>query len=266
MATDSFVNFANELYLEGLVTQIDVKQAQVRNLNVNAKVRDAKNRFDLAIAYLRFLTNDKEISDIKEFENINFLKNELGTLQNSAIENRDDITWMRYNTQTMKTKILMDESSLYPAVGAHIEYGYNNDTFDSFDSSHNYYLASVGLKYSFFDPTKNTKMQKSKIAHKKAQYYFEHMEDGIKLEVEKNLLTYLSKKDVLKEKVQAKELAQEVLEQSQEMYRNHLINMTNLLMQQANAQKARAEAIFSKYEETLASATLKLSLGLSLKE
>ena len=61
-------------------------------------------------------------------------------------------------------------------------------------------------------------------------------------------------------------MAEEVLKQSQEMYKNSLINMTNLPQQQANAQKAEAEAILSKYEETIAAAKLKLSIGKSLKD
>lgn len=42
--------------------------------------------------------------------------------------------------------------------------------------------------------------------------------------------------------------------------------MNDLLMQQANNQKAIAETIFAKYEKSLAAATLKLSLGESLKD
>ncbi len=265
-ATNSFVVFANELYKEGLVTQIDVKQASVQDLNVNAKVRDAQNQYDLAMAYLRFLTNDKNISDIKDFKNLSVVEENLDLLQKEAIDSREDYLWMKHNIQTLKSKIEMEKSALYPIIGSHIEYGYNNDEFNSFDSNHNYYLASIGLKYSIFDPTTKTKIQKSKIAYKKALYYFEHMKEGIILEVEKNFLTLLTKKDILKEKLKAQELAQEVLEQSKQMYKNHLINMTNLLNQQANAHKANADAIISKYDSTLAIAKLKLSLGLSLKE
>jgi len=265
-ATSSFVNFAEALYKEGLVTKIDVKQAMVQDLNINAKVRDALNQFDLAMAYLRFLTNDKDISDVKDFENLNVNHANLNSLQKTAIKNRDDFLWMKHNTSTLKSKISMEASSDYPTIGAHVEYGYNNDTFDGFNPDHNFYLASIGLRYSILDPTKKTDIQKSKIAYKKALYFYEHMKEGIKLEVEKNYLTLLTKNDILIEKLKAKELAQEVLEQSKQMYKNHLINMTNLLNQQAHSQKANAEAIMSKYDSTIANAKLKLSLGLSLKE
>lgn len=49
------------------------------------------------------------------------------------------------------------------------------------------------------------------------------------------------------------------------MYKNHLINMTNLLTQQANQQRANAEMIMAKYDKSLAAAILKVSLGESLK-
>ena len=91
------------------------------------------------------------------------------------------------------------------------------------------------------------------------------MKDGIKLEVEKNILTLKAKEKVLNQKIKAQKLSDEVLEQSSQMYKNHLINMSNLLMQQANQQKASAETIMAKYEKSLAAAKLKISLGESLK-
>ena len=39
-ATSSFVNFANEMYKEGLVTKIDLNQAQVEDLNTNSKLKE----------------------------------------------------------------------------------------------------------------------------------------------------------------------------------------------------------------------------------
>ena len=91
------------------------------------------------------------------------------------------------------------------------------------------------------------------------------MKDGISLEVEKNMLTLQTKSKVLVQKIKAQNLSDEVLIQSSEMYKNHLINMSNLLMQQANQQKAQAQTIMAKYEQTLAAATLKISLGQALK-
>lgn len=264
-ATASFVEFASELLNEGLVTGIDVKQAQVYDVGVNAKYEEAQNRYAQALAYLRFLTGNTQIDDVGEFITISPQELELKELQNQAIKNRDDFNWMELNTQTMKTKIDFEGAENYPMVGAHLEYGYNEESL-SMSEDQSYYLMAVGLEYKLFDGLKvSTAKQKAKIEYQKTNYYYEYMKDGIKLEVENNLLNLETKKKILKEKIKANDLADEVLVQSQEMYKNNLINMSNLLMQQANAQKARAEVIMSKYDVTVAGAQLKLSLGESLE-
>jgi len=265
-ATNSFVQFASELYKEGLVTSIDVKQAQVYDMGVDSKYAEAQNRFDLAISYLKFLTTDTTITDVKDFYNINLDLSILSSLQTKADKNREDFKWMKYNTQTMKNKIDFDASEQYPTIGAQIEYGYNDNELNNINSEHSYYMGAVGLSYALFDGfTTSAKKQKAKIKYNQTKHYLDYMKNGIKLEVEKNLLTLQTKQKVFTQKQKAELLAQEVLEQSQEMYKNHLINMSNLLMQQANQQKAKAEMIFAKYEQTVAMAKLKISLGENIK-
>lgn len=266
-ATSSFVNFATALFDEGLVTSIDVKQAQVYNLEVDAKMIEAKNRYALAISYLKFLTSDNTITDVNSFENIILDNLSLSTLQSQAYQNREDLKSMKYNTDTMKTKIDFDSADLYPTIGVHIEGGNNDDSFDSFDGDHDYYLGAIGLSYTLFDGSiSSLKKQKAKIAYRKTKHYYEYMKDGIALEVEKNILTLQAKKRVLIQKIKAQNLSEEVLNQSQEMYKNHLINMSNLLLQQANQQKANAQTIMAQYEQSLASAKLKISLGQTLNK
>ena len=266
-ATSSFVNFAHELFKEGLVTNIDVKQAKVYDMGVDTKMIEAENRYALAISYLKFLTSDDTITDVDGFQNINIDTKSLDTLKNKAHKNREDFKWMKYNKDTMKTKIEFDSAYKYPMIGAQVEYGFNDNTLNPIDATdHDYYMAAVGLSYTIFDGSVSSiKQQKAKIEHRKTLHYFEYMKDGISLEVEKNMLTLQSKEKILTQKLKALNLADEVLEQSQEMYKNHLINMSNLLMQQANQQKSSAETILAKYEKTLAAAALKISLGQTLK-
>ena len=265
-ATNSFVNFASELFAEGLVTSIDVKQAKVYDLGVDTKMLEAQNRYELALSYLKFLTNDNSITDVNNFEEILISSSSLSVLQHQAHKNREDFAWMKYNIDTMKTKIDFDGADLYPTIGAQLEVGNNDNDFNSFDGKHDYYLGAIGLSYTLFDGgIASLKKQKAKIAYNKTQHYFEYMKDGISLEVEKNILTLQTKSKVLIQKIKAQNLSDEVLIQSSEMYKNHLINMSNLLMQQANQQKAQAQTIMAKYEETLAAATLKISLGQALK-
>ncbi len=267
-ATAAFVELANELFKEGLVTSIDVKQARVYDIGVDASIIEAENRFNLAIAYLKFLTNDDSINDIKEFKTVSKQLSLQKELKSKALQNREDFKWMDYNKKTMKEKINYEASENYLQVGAMVEYGFNDDTFSvSRMDEHDYYLAAVGISYKMFDGfVTKAKKEKAKIEHKKMEHLYEYMKEGIKLEVEKNILNLKAKKKIYEQKQLTQNLADEVLDQSTQMYKNHLISMNDLLMQQANNQKAIAETIFAKYEESLAAATLKLSLGESLKD
>jgi len=266
-ATSSFVKFATALYEEGLVTSIDVKQAKVYDLDVDTKMLEAKNKYALAISYIKFLTSNDTISDVETFKDIIFTKSSLKLLQNKAQQNRDDFKWMQYNTKTMKTKIAFDSSSSYPAIGAQIEVGNNDNRITNFDGKHDYLLGAVGLSYTLFDGRLSSiKKQKAIIEYKKTKHYLDYMKDAIALEVEKNMLTLKTKTKILIQKQKAQNLSNEVLKQSQEMYKNHLINMSNLLLQQASSQKAQAQTIMAKYEQTLAAAKLKISLGQTLQK
>ncbi|MCK5293190.1 MAG: TolC family protein, partial [Arcobacteraceae bacterium] len=265
-ATASFVNLANKLYQEGLTTDIDVAQAQVYDLNVNSKMKDANNRFDLAIAYLKFLTNDNQIVDVNNFAQIVFIDNDLQKLQDKAIDKRDDLSWMKYNTKTMKEKIDFESANQYPTIGMHLEYGYNNDNIDYDTLKQDYYIGVIGLKYNLFDGGLNSSLkQRAKINYNKTKIYFNQMKDGINLEIEKNLLTLLTKQEIYKEKQKAIILAKKILKKSEIMYKNSLINMSNLLSQQALLQKARAEMIMAKFDVSIATAKLKISCGESLE-
>jgi len=257
-ATNSFVNFATEMYNEGYVTNIDVKQAQVYDMKINSMLLEAKNKYSLAIAYLKFLTSSNEITDVKDFMHIHIDETSIKL----NVNNRDDYSWMKANTATMKKKIEFEKSANYPMIGAHFEYGYNDNQLNNIDSSKDYATAAVGLEYKIFEgfKTKNA-IAKAKLDYLKTSHYLEHMKNGIKLQVEKATLTLKTKQSVLKEKIKASNMENEVLEQSNEMYKNQLLKMSDLLMQQAKSQKAKAEVIMAKYEATIAAAKLNLALG-----
>ena len=257
-ATLSFVNFASEMYKEGYVTSIDVKQAQVYDMKINSMLLEAQNKHSLAIAYLKFLTSNDKITDVKDYMNININTKNIKL----NVNNRDDYKYMRANTSTMKKKIDFEKSASYPMIGTHFEYGFNDNELNNIHKDKDYVTAAIGLEYKIFDGSKtNNDIKKAKLAYIKTNHYLQHMRNGIKLQVQKAQLTLKTKKSVLKEKLNASNMEKEILEQSNEMYKNQLLKMSDLLMQEAKTQKAKAEAIMAKYEVTIAAAKLKLALG-----
>lgn len=263
-AISFFVISANEFYKEGLVTKIDKKQARVHELNVQSKIIEANNKFNIALAYLRFLTSNKNLKDVKELKLFKHQKNRLSHLYKFALKNRDDLKMLEENKKGMKKSIQIGNSSYFPSVYSHLEYGINDNSI-TFDSDKDYYLASLGIKYTLFDNTRKYENMKNKISFNKTSLNLNQLKDAIKLQVEKALLTLDAKHKIYKEKKESKELAYEVLEQSKLMYKNQLISMTQLLKQEALYRENEASLIMANYEKSLALAKLNLSIGKSLK-
>ncbi|WP_456489352.1 TolC family protein [Caminibacter pacificus] len=264
--TTSFINMISEFYKNGMATKTDLLQAEKRDNEVNAMLIEAKNKYKLALAYLRFLTDDNEISDVGDFKIIVPQNASLKELQKIALQNRNDLKWMRSNLQTMEKKVKFDKADKYPMVGAHLEYGWNDNALNNISADKDYYLVAAGLKWNMFDKSTDAKVEKSKIEANQVALYYGYMKKGIKLDVEQKYLDYKAKRAIVKEKLTNKELAEEILKKYTYMYKQGMINITILLMKEAEARKARAELIKARYDEALAAAKLKEALGDLVKE
>ncbi len=264
-----FVKTSQDLYDNKLTRIIDVKQAKMAEFSINTKVKEAKTKFKLAIAYLQFLTNDYKITDVKKFSIMKIDTTNLIALQENAIDQRDDYKWMQHNTTTMKQKIAFDSANDYPTIGAHVEYGTNNDNFSTLSLKKDYYMAAVGLTYTLFDGEISTiQKQKAKIDYAKTKQYSDYMKDGINLEVKKNYLDFMTASSTLDDKVETQKMSEDILKETEDIYKNNLrfrTNMMYLLMSLENMLKAQADVITSHYNTTISSAKLKLSTGKSLK-
>ncbi|MCG3692057.1 TolC family protein [Aliarcobacter butzleri] len=256
---------AKEFHKNGLVTKIDVDEAKVYQLNINSTLTEAKNNFNLALAYLKYLTSNENITDVENLENIYFDLKNFDELYNNALETRDEVKMQNITIEANKKNIDVQKGSYYPTVFSHLEYGVNDDRFTA-SKDKDYYIALVGISLTLFDSSRSAYLEKSKIEHLKSTLDYEKLKDGIKLELEKAILDYKAKQEILKEKIEAKNLAFEVLNQANLQYKNRLISMTTLLSQEANFRKSESMLINAKYENSLALAKLNLVLGQNLNK
>ena len=244
-------NGAIAFHKEGLVTKIDVNEAKVYESNINSQLLEAQNNFQLALAYLGFLSSDDSIKDVEELENIYFKFPNEEELYAKALENRDEVKMQNIQVNATKKNIEIANSSYYPSVYSHLEYGYNDDKV-TVDSDKNYYIAMIGISLTLFDNTRSIEKQKNKIEYQKASLNEEKLKDAIKLELKKAILNLETKEKVLAQKIEAKDLANDILNQAKLQYKNQLISMTTLLQQEANFRKNEALLIQARYEKSLA--------------
>jgi len=263
--TTAFIKMVKAFYNNGMATKTDLLEVEKRDSEVNAMLIEAENKYELALSYLRFLTDDNEITDVKDFKTLIPNNTSLNKLKKIALANRGDLKWMQKNVETMKAKVKFEKSAKYPMVGAHLEYGWNDNTL-TLSSDKDYYLVAAGMNWNIFDKSIDGKVEKSKIEAMQTGYYYKYMKKGIALQVEQKYLDYKSKKAIVKEKLVNKELAEEILKKYTFMYKQGMISMPILLMKEADARKARAELIKAKFDEAMAAAELKKALGDLVKE
>jgi len=264
--TSSFVIMISDFKREGMATEVDLLQAKKRDSEVDAYLEEAKNKYALALSYLRFLSDDNDITGVGDFEVVISPKSDLKNLTKIALKNRNDLKWMQKNNETMQDKVKFDSAENYPMVGAHLEYGWNDNALNNIGADKDYWVAAVGVKYNIFDKSKDADIEKSKIAALQTNYYYKYMKKGIALDVRNKFLNLQTKAKIIKNKLVNKELAEEILNKYQFMYKQGMINMTILLMKEADARKARAELIKAKYDEAVAAAELKASIGDIIKK
>ena len=258
-------NGAKEFHKNGLITKIDVNEAELHFLNTNSNLIEAENNFKLSLAYLKFLTSNQNISDVENLQNTYLEIKEFEDLYKIALKNRDEITLQNISIEANNKNIKANQGSYYPSVFTHLEYGYNDDKFST-SKDKDYYMALLGISLTLFDGTRSANLEKSRLEYLKAKLDFEKLQDGIKLEVQKAILDYKAKQEILKEKILASELASSVLNQAKLQYKNRLISMTTLLSQETNYRQSQTMLLNAKYENSLALARLNLVLGQNLQK
>ncbi|AYJ80367.1 transporter [Aliarcobacter cryaerophilus ATCC 43158] len=258
-------NGAKEFHKNGLVTKIDVNEAELYFLNTNSNLIEAENNFKLALAYIRYLTSNENISDVENLQNTYLELKEFEDLYKIALKNRDEISLQNISIEANNKNIKANQGSYYPSIFTHLEYGYNDNKFST-SKDKDYYMALLGISLTLFDGTRSANVEKSRLEYLKSKLDFEKLQDGIKLEVQKALLDYKAKQEILKEKIAASELANTVLNQAKLQYKNRLISMTTLLSQETNHRQSQTMFLNAKYENSLALARLNLVLGQNLQK
>jgi outer membrane protein TolC len=265
----NFIRKSQALYNEGLVHSFEVKQAQSAYKNIDIKLQEARTKFKLAIAYLQFLTNDNTISDVGQMKGFVFHDRSLIGAKQSAVAKRDDYVSMNYNVKTMKEKITFDSATMLPTVGAHLEFGFNDNQLLT-GANRDYYMAAVGLQYTLFDGgLRSIKKEKALLDYQKVKNYEEYMKQGIALEVQQHYENLQIENKTLEDKIELSNASKGILKEIENVYDNNLkfrTSMMYLLMQLGNLVQAEADVAMSKYNKSIAEANLKIAMGESLEK
>jgi outer membrane protein TolC len=189
----------------------------------------------------------------------------LDKLKEMAIQNRTDLKFMKKNVETMEHFVKMKKSALYPTIGFHGEYGWNDNTI-TLSSKKDYYLVAVGLKWNIIDGGRSGDVEEAKVKALQTAQYYTAMKKGIGVDVEKKYLDYKTKCAVIKTKEINRKLAHKILQKYTYMYKQGMVSFPIVLLKEAEARKADAELIKAEYEKAVAAAELKKAIGKILEK
>ena len=266
ISTFSYLHYAKELYKEGLGTKIDLELARVNYLNIESYELEANNNLTLDIEYLKFLSNNYELSSVQKSSFILEKYESLKYVQDFALKQREDLKVFNLSIKKQQSSTRIKESFYYPKIGLFAQYGHNSQHMDLLTKEKDFYILSLNLNYNLFNARNKSELEKSKINLLKINLQKENHKNLIKFQVKKDYLNLQTKIKVFKQKKSKKDLSKKILFKSHHLYKNKLISMSELLKQETKNQENNYQYLFAKFEVIIAQARLRITSGKSLKE
>jgi outer membrane protein TolC len=258
-ASESSLSLSIALYEEGMVTKIDILEAKDRLAQIEAKLMEAISNFEISISYLKFLSSEDSIDSVNGFWYLSYQYRDLKSMQDIAIENRIDLQIANLNREILDKKSDFDRGEFLPKINLNLSYGFSDS---SLQLKEDYYLIGTNMTYNLSrGGADRTQYEISRVNLQKINLQIEQLKRKIALDVESRYLNLTTLEKMIEQKSKSIELSTEVLQKSQEMYKNGLVSMSDLLLRESDLLRARAEYIKVIYGYTLAIANLKLAIG-----
>ena len=205
------INFNKKLFKNNKVTYDNVLRAKTEFVKLEQKEIEYNKLNTTSKAYFNFLLNKNFKSEISISSNTLKKENEfkIENLIDSALKNRNELKILNLYKTINENNTKLNKTNALPNIYGVIDYGFQGENYN-FDKNHDFYIASIVLKWDLFKGFENkNKIQESKINQKIIDYKFEETQKKINLEVlnlyyelksaEKNLDLAKSEQDLSKE-------------------------------------------------------------------
>jgi len=258
-------------YNEGKASEFDLIRAEVQLENYKPQLLSVKNQIRIAKDRLKMLLGiDDSVEiiciDSLYYQETEFLKKPLEELIENAIDNRADIKILKIQKDLLKTQVKLNRASLMPTLAFSTNYQYQGQKDDFNFESEDFFRSSsssLSLSIPLFSGFKNhSRIQQSKVEVRKFQDRFDHVINGVKIEVKSAWLK-------LKEAAQNVQTQLKIVEQSKEsmrlanlMYKEGMNTQLDVLNAQValNQSKMNYQRYLLEYNLALASLLKALNL------
>jgi len=257
-SVEHIVKNTNEMYKEKLASKTDLMEAQLAITTADARLFDAKKQFDTSIEYLKFLTDDESVDDVKGFYNV--------LLKDGTSDNRDELKASEYMKLASKSKSDASISEYMPKIFAFAKYGFNDNSL-TVSGNRDFYTVGIAASYSLTDFGGGSAKREAAMAeYLKASFEAASMKGYAKFDAKQKELEMKQKEKLVEQSKAKKELAAQIFENYKLKHQNGLTNITELLKKEAEASVANAEEIEANAMYLNSKAQYKYALGLGIKD
>lgn len=262
-----FYATTQRIYDEGLVSKLELLQAEVQMAILEPTVTQAENGVVLGKASLRMILGLDENTTIELVDDLSYKPHQftLRALLDEAAENRLELMQMDLRQDFGRRSLSIARSDYLPMValsGSYTSFGNELSEFGNWDNS---YTVALGLSFNLFNGGRRTaKIQKAKIAIEQIELSRTSLENGIQLEIEGAYHTLIESEKSLLSMEKAVGQAEESARLAQLQFNEGTITSLQVNQIQANLSRAKANYLQGMFNYSLARYKLFKAVGRDL--
>ncbi len=259
-----FYEISKLLYDQGMISKLDLLQAEVQAANLLPQKTRAENGVTMAAAGLKMLlgldsNTEFVLTDAMTYHPGHY---ELDQLQAKALKNRTELKQMDISKSLSSLNVNMARSDFLPMMALSYSYSKSGNDLDIYSDWDDSYMVAVGFSYDLFKGgTRFSKVRQARIAERQVNYGYDALKDAILFDVEQAYLRLVeAEKNILSQEKTVGQ-AEEAARLAKLQFREGTI--TNLQTNQVtiNLTAAKANYLQALFNYTLAEASIKKATG-----
>ena len=184
-ALENYESIKNK-YDNGLVSEFDLLQAEVRYKDYIPRTTEARRNYDIALINLKNLAGipvDEDLTLVGSLDVYPDLPRNMSMA--SILAERPDYNSRLWEAKLYETSVKYEKSNYYPSLSGSFAYAYSSQTDGwGFDNENNSYTVGVTLSIPIFTGgATRARVQQARIEYDKSKLRVERAEDDIEVEI-----------------------------------------------------------------------------------
>lgn len=262
-----FYDISKLLYEQGMISKLDLLQAEVQAANLLPQKTQAENGVTMAAVGLKLLLGIDSNTEVLLTDAMTYNPGQydLDQLKVEALTNRAELQQMNLSKSLSSLNVNMARSDFLPMVALSYSYSKSGNDLDLYDDWNDSYMVAVGLSYELFKGgTRYSKVRQAKIAQRQVEYGYDALKDAILFDVEQAYLRLQeAEKNILSQKKTVGQ-AEEASRLARIQFREGTITNLQANQIQMSMTAAKANYLQALFNYTLAEASIQKAIGKAL--